>query len=215
MWAAGVAAGLAVVAQWGIVGRGYVWLAGGVTALLAVPAAVAGAAPWAWIGAAVVGAAVVSPRSATTSLSALAAVLLAAGAAGSGWNAAGAVTGAVFLGGVTTEMMLGHWYLVDPTMPRWALRRLVGVGAAGAVLDGTVVALSGAVPWVAGDGPVVGGFALLWIATVVLLLGVFGALRERGYSGVMAATGLSYLALLTAIGAAVVGRMLASGPVLA
>jgi hypothetical protein len=37
---------------------------------------------------------------------------------------------------------------------------------------------------------------------------VFFALRERGYSGVMAATGLSYLAVLTSIGSAVLGRAL-------
>ena len=55
---------------------------------------------------------------------------------------------------------------------------------------------------------------VLAAATITLMAGVMGALRAEGYSGVMAATGLSYLALLTALGAAVVGRMLAAGPVL-
>ena len=38
--------------------------------------------------------------------------------------------------------------------------------------------------------------------------------QEEGYAGVMSATGLSYLALLTTIGAVVVGRLLVDGPVL-
>ena len=41
-----------------------------------------------------------------------------------------------------------------------------------------------------------------WIA------GVIFSLKEPGYAGVMAATGLSYLAVLTAFGVAVLGRML-------
>ena len=45
-------------------------------------------------------------------------------------------------------------------------------------------------------------------------LAVWASLGEQGYSGVMAATGLSYLATLTATGAAVVGRLLVDGPVL-
>jgi hypothetical protein len=44
---------------------------------------------------------------------------------------------------------------------------------------------------------------------------VWSSLGEAGYSGVMAATGLSYLAVLTAAGAAVIGRLLVDGPVLA
>jgi hypothetical protein len=37
---------------------------------------------------------------------------------------------------------------------------------------------------------------------------VYSALGERGYAGVMAATGLSYLAVLTSTGAVVLGRLL-------
>jgi hypothetical protein len=43
---------------------------------------------------------------------------------------------------------------------------------------------------------------------------VWAALGEEGYPAVMAATGLSYLAVLTSIGAAVLGRLLAGGSVL-
>lgn len=125
-----------------------------------------------------------------------------------------AVSGSAFLGAVTAEMMLGHWYLVDPRLPRWALRRLAWVGVGAAVVDFAVLAVAGSFPWASGDAVVGVGFVVLAVTSAVLMLAVIGALKEEGYSGVMAATGLSYLALLTAIGAAVVGRLLLDGPVL-
>jgi hypothetical protein len=39
-----------------------------------------------------------------------------------------------------------------------------------------------------------------------LMVGVWFSLRVPSYTGVMAATGLSYLATLTALGAVVIGR---------
>ena len=43
------------------------------------------------------------------------------------------------------------------------------------------------------------------------MVGVIGALKWPAYSGVMAATGLSYLALLTTLGAVFLGRALVAG----
>lgn len=214
MWAAGVSAGLAVVAKWRIVGPGFVWLTVGVGVLLGLAAAIAH--PVGWIGcAALAAAALVASRQGL--------VVGASAVAGASWLVVGALeshpiatlTGAVFLGGVTVAMMLGHWYLVDPTMPRQPIRSLVVVAAIGALLDGAVLASLGALNWTPSDQTIGWGLVVLWVASLVLLAAVYGALREAGYSGVMAATGLSYLALLTAIGAAVVSRMLAAGPVLA
>ena len=51
MWGAGVAAGTALVASWRVVGRGYLWLAGGVAAGLAALAALAGGGALAWVAA--------------------------------------------------------------------------------------------------------------------------------------------------------------------
>jgi hypothetical protein len=213
MWAAGASLGLAVVAWWGVVGPGFVWLAAGVGLLLGLPAALARPAGWIGVSALVVVAVMARRRSVVTAGALVAsASWLGMGALES--HPAAALTGALFLGAVTAEMMLGHWYLVDPTLPRWALRRLVIAAIAGAVLDGLTLALLGGLDWTPADQAVGWGLVALWATSLLLLAGVYGALRESGYSGVMAATGLSYLALLTAIGAAVVGRMLASGPVL-
>lgn len=215
MWAAGLAAGVAVVARWNIVGPGYTWLTGGVTLLLGVPAAASSGSPMAWFG---VGAALVAVFGArrppvASAAAAVAAITFLVVSAAEAYPVA-AVSGAVFLGAVTTEMMLGHWYLVDPRLPRWALRRLAWVGVAAAVVDLAVLAVGGVFPWAAVDGALGIGFVVLGLTSGVLMLAVIGALKEQGYSGVMAATGLSYLALLTAIGAAIVGRLLLDGPVL-
>ena len=60
------------------------------------------------------------------------------------------------------------------------------------------------------DGGVTGwAFVVLAATSFVLMVAVWFALNEPSYPGVMAATGLSYLAILTAIGAAVAGRALA------
>ena len=57
-------------------------------------------------------------------------------------------------------------------------------------------------------------FVLTWTwlglggMSVLLMVGVWFSLKEKGYEGVMAATGLSYLAVLTSLGAVALGRLL-------
>jgi hypothetical protein len=210
MWAAGLGGGLVFVAHRRMVRRGYVWLAAGITALFGVTAGAAGGGWWAHAGSAcMLAVIVVAERPVPViALSGTGSALLLAAAIAAGLHPAAVITGAVVLGAVTTEMMLGHWYLVDPRLPRPALRLLALVGAAGAAVDGTVLAALGAVPW-SGDAAVMGGgFLVMVVTTTVLMVLVHSSLGERGYSGVMAATGLSYLAVLTATGAVVLGRML-------
>lgn len=208
-WASGIAAGLALVAAWRVVGSGYALLAAGVALLFGIPAALAGGGPAAWAGCGLV------LMAAAMSRRPPAVVILAAAAACSFGAAAAladrpllAISGGLFLGAVTSEMMLGHWYLVDPRLPRPALRRLAIIGAAGGVIDAALVAAHGGVPWAPAEAVTGWAFVVLAATTVLLMVAVGLALRERGYSGVMAATGLSYLAMLTAAGAMVLGRML-------
>jgi hypothetical protein len=123
------------------------------------------------------------------------------------------LAGAAFLGAVTDAMLLGHWYLVQPGLPRALLHELVD--ALGWVWPIEVVALllptgmiavwTGAVD--DGWGGVLGWFwAACAVTTIGLVLVTKAALREREYSAVMAATGLLYLAILTAFGTDLVAR---------
>jgi hypothetical protein len=123
------------------------------------------------------------------------------------------LVGAAFLGAVTDAMLLGHWYLVQPGLPRRLLNELVTALAWIWPLE--VVALllptgmfsvwSGAVD--DGWGGTLGWFwGVCAVTTIVLVMVTRAALRERQYSAVMAATGLLYLAILTAFGTDLVAR---------
>jgi hypothetical protein len=126
-----------------------------------------------------------------------------------------AVTGALALGGVTDEMLLGHWYLVDPRLPRRPLRRLALAALVGIVADAVILAATVGLPWSPAETGVGWAFVVLSAMSGLLVVGVFFALKEPAYSGVMAATGLSYRAVLTVIGAGVAGRSLVAGTLLA
>lgn len=209
-WSAGLAGGLAFVAGRQIVGPGYVWLAAGVAGGVAALGGLAASSGLIWAGTALCLAAVFFARQTriVVGLATAAASLLAAGAGLEGLGALGAITAAWFLGAVTTEMMLGHWYLVDPTLSRPTLRSLAVVGVVGALADAVTVSLLGAVPWDPADAVLGYGFIGLAVTSAVLMALVRAALGSPGYAGVMAATGLSYLAVITSMGAVVLGRML-------
>ena len=128
------------------------------------------------------------------------------------------VVGAAFLGAVSDAMLLGHWYLVQPGLARRPLLELVRwtgwVWPLEAVVllwpVGMVSVLNGSVD--DGWGGMLGWF---WVACVVTTIGLVvvtrAALRERYYSAVMAATGLLYLAILTAFGTDLVARAVLAG----
>jgi hypothetical protein len=215
-WGAGIAATGALVSWWRVVGAGFAWLAAGSAALVAVWGTLSPArTPTTVALVALAVAAVLARRNLRAASVAFAAAAVAAvfGAAGyGGWVLA--LTGALALGGVTGEMLLGHWFLVDPSLPRWALKRLDAAGVSGLVLDAVAVA-------VLAPAAVLGGLALtnlvylgLLASSVVLMVLVWFALDQPAYSGVMAATGLSYLAVLTSLAAVFLGRAIGSGLVL-
>ena len=127
--------------------------------------------------------------------------------------ARGAVS-ALFLGSVTDGMLLGHWYLVQPGLARGPLLELVkwtGILWLPHVIlflwpTGMVSVLNGDI-----DDAYNGLLGWFWVActvaTIVLVGVTRAALREREYSAVMAATGLLYLAILTAFGQDLVARV--------
>lgn len=125
------------------------------------------------------------------------------------------VVGTAFLGAVSDAMLLGHWYLVQPGMPRrllnelttaviwtWPIEVVVLLLPTGmiSVLNGTI------------DDGWDGVLGWFWVAsavvTGVLAFTTRAALREKSYSAVMAATGLMYLAILTAFCTDIVARAL-------
>jgi hypothetical protein len=123
------------------------------------------------------------------------------------------VVGAAFLGCVTDAMLLGHWYLVQPGLGRGPLGELnrwlaiIWPFEVAALIwpTGMLSVLSGRID--DGYGGILGWF---WVAcaitTIALAFVTKAALKERAYSAVMAATGLLYLAILTAFGTDLVAR---------
>jgi hypothetical protein len=123
------------------------------------------------------------------------------------------IIGATFLGSVSDAMLLGHWYLVQPGLQRgpvkelvqwcavvWPFEILAFLWPTGMVqvLNGTVSdGYHGILGWI---------WATCAITTIGLVVLTWYALKERYYSAVMAATGLLYLAILTAFGTDLVAR---------
>ena len=142
--------------------------------------------------------------------------LVAAGLAAGGPDAlavARTIAGALFLGAVSDAMLLGHWYLVQPGLGRGPLLELNRWLALTWPLEvglllwptGMLSVLSGSV-----DDGWNGTLGWFWVAcavtTLILTVVTKAALKERAYSAVMAATGLLYLAILTAFGTDLVAR---------
>lgn len=129
--------------------------------------------------------------------------------------AARLVVGALFLGVVTDAMLLGHWYLTQPGLPREPLKELVRWSAYVWPAEVLVMLLPPGMIGVLnsshsdGYGGLLGWMWVVCAITTAILFGVtWLALRERFYSAVMAATGLLYLAILTAFGTDLVARAL-------
>jgi hypothetical protein len=140
--------------------------------------------------------------------------LIAAASRIAGWPqylaAVELVIGAVLLGAVTNGMMLGHWYLNQPGLKPWALGRLTDLSVV-ATIASTVMGLvavrylagastSGAALGLPGFGQSFGvGFFVVWIILVAFTGAVvLGARRCIQIRSIQSATGLYYVALLTA-----------------
>jgi len=123
------------------------------------------------------------------------------------------VVGAAFLGSVSDAMLLGHWYLVQPGLARGPLLELVRWTGwlwpfevvVMLIPTGMVSVFNGSI-----DDHYGGILGWMWATCAVTTIGLVvvtrAALKERQYSAVMAATGLLYLAILTAFGTDLVAR---------
>jgi hypothetical protein len=227
-WATGGLLFLWVTTRRRQVSIGYGWLVRGIYLALALGAVAVGE----WFGvpvAAGAGAALAASVSRRRETPRLDLVAPAAGLVGlvvAGVGAGGpdvlavvrTVVGAAFLGCVSDAMLLGHWYLVQPGLGRAPLHELnrwlarVWPLEVAALLwpTGMLSVLSGRI-----DDGWNGLLGWFWVAcaatTLILTFVTAAALKERAYSAVMAATGLLYLAILTAFGTDLVARALLAG----
>jgi len=123
------------------------------------------------------------------------------------------LVGAAFLGALSDAMLLGHWYLTQPGMPRKLINEIVNALAWLWPLEllvmlfptGMIAVLTGSVD--DGWGGILGWVWVVCAAsTIVLIFVTKAALKERYYSAVMAATGFLYLAILMGFGMNIVAR---------
>ena len=123
------------------------------------------------------------------------------------------LVGAAFFGAVTDAMLLGHWYLVQPGLARARLNELVRWTVLVWPFEVAAMLCPPACPRCSTDASTTGYGGMLgwmWVTCATTIVPCFvtaAALEERGaYSAVMAATGLLYLAILTAFGTDLVAR---------
>ena len=142
------------------------------------------------------------------------AALLALAAVVDAWSfvlaAAGLLSGAALLGAVSNGMLLGHWYLNQPGLKSWALGRLTTLALVATALSAAwgLVAASqlaaaethGAVLGLPGFGEDFGGVFYVTWGLFVVFTGtvVWGARRCVRIRSIQSATGLYYVAMLTA-----------------
>jgi len=119
-------------------------------------------------------------------------------------------SGAALLGAVTNGMLLGHWYLNQPGLRPWALARLTVFGiaatAASAILGLAAAdrlssaSTEGAVLGIPGFGDSFGiFFFVVWLVLLAFTgIVVWAARRCVKIRSIQSATGLYYVALLTA-----------------
>tara|TARA_B100001057_G_scaffold23822_1_gene22057 strand:+ start:4181 stop:4834 length:654 start_codon:yes stop_codon:yes gene_type:complete len=103
------------------------------------------------------------------------------------------------ISGVFSSMMIGHWFLVDPTISKQGMKRIA--------LFCTLQSLS-IIPLVSFEfiGEDINNLfknviLFLYLSTSILSFASFKSLGEKSYTGVMASTGLSYLSLIVSLGA--------------
>jgi len=101
--------------------------------------------------------------------------------------------------GVLSSMMIGHWFLVDPTISKEGMMKI-------ALLCSTLSLLILPLVFFEIIGPDIdfifkNVILVLYTSTGILSFASYRSLAEKSYTGVMASTGLSYLSLIVSLGA--------------
>ena len=107
---------------------------------------------------------------------------------------------------VFSLMMIGHWFLVDPTIPRVGMKNIaifsifLSLGISLLVFFDFYESSSNLFNLLS-SSVLNNVIAFLYISSAILSFGSFKSLQEKSYTGVMASTGLSYLSLIVSMGA--------------
>ena len=103
-------------------------------------------------------------------------------------------------------MMIGHWFLVDPTINREGrkyiakfsmyLSFILSLSVFVNIYESSTVFFN-----IVGNELLNNVIVFLFISAGILSYASFKSLQEKSYTGVMASTGLSYLSLIVSLGA--------------
>ncbi len=112
----------------------------------------------------------------------------------------------IMVASVFSLMMIGHWYLVDPTINREGMKK-IAIFTTGLAILITLTLLTNQTTYgffnisIFGENNIKYVILGLLFSTAFLSFASYKSLQEKSYTGVMASTGLSYLSLLVALGA--------------
>jgi len=107
---------------------------------------------------------------------------------------------------VFSSMMIGHWFLVDPTIERIGMKNISKFSSGLSILLAFLVFIniyesSSMFFSSVSENLLKNVVIFLYLSSALLSFGSLKSLQEKSYTGVMASTGLSYLALIVALGA--------------
>ncbi len=107
---------------------------------------------------------------------------------------------------VFSLMMIGHWFLVDPTISRVGMKNISIFSTFLSLFLSVLVFFdfyesSMDLFNLLSNNVLNNVMVFLYISSAILSFGSFKSLQEKSYTGVMASTGLSYLSLIVSMGA--------------
>jgi len=112
----------------------------------------------------------------------------------------------LLISSVFSSMMIGHWFLVDPTINRDGMKKIAKfsmyLSAGLSILVLTNFYKSSSDYFNLLDNELLNNVIIfLFFSAGILSYGSYKSLQEKSYTGVMASTGLSYLSLIVSLGA--------------
>ena len=112
----------------------------------------------------------------------------------------------LLISSVFSLMMIGHWFLVDPTINREGMKNIAKFSMYLSLILSFLVFTNiyesnSNFFNLVGNNLLNNVIIFLYLAAGILSFGSFKSLQEKSYTGVMASTGLSYLSLIVSLGA--------------